>query len=353
MQTQEIQDQGYSRPNARFDANGRLEIRASANGNCRRALWYTAMQYPETNPTPNEQLIVMECGNALEPVVVRAMQRDGWEVTPADTEDPDQYLVLEFTTAIRVTGHYDAKGFIPVIGDEEVVIEIKSRGSDEFKRWEKLGAERSHPEAVAQAAIYTHALFDESRDVVIATMNTDTRQWDYEIIPAERVGRALERARHWLSGLEDHFAEYGVEDDYPPARDFAQNHWRCLRCEFRDLCRPPALDSPEPMPLEVAPPEPEVPQEAALEALSLYEDMHELIKAREEDKKLASEVLSAWLAQQPEDKATLQGRNKKRTLSMVHKTNYSVNLKKLNQLLGPEEREEIVSEKNSEYLRVG
>ena len=30
----------YSRPNARFDADGTLEIRASAVGNCRRALWY-------------------------------------------------------------------------------------------------------------------------------------------------------------------------------------------------------------------------------------------------------------------------------------------------------------------------
>ena len=30
----------YSRPNARFGADGTLEIRASAVGNCRRALWY-------------------------------------------------------------------------------------------------------------------------------------------------------------------------------------------------------------------------------------------------------------------------------------------------------------------------
>ena len=40
----------YSRPNARFGEDGTLEIRASAVGNCRRALWYEANEYPVTNP---------------------------------------------------------------------------------------------------------------------------------------------------------------------------------------------------------------------------------------------------------------------------------------------------------------
>ena len=32
----------FSRPAARFDANGQLEIRASAALGCRRSLWYAA-----------------------------------------------------------------------------------------------------------------------------------------------------------------------------------------------------------------------------------------------------------------------------------------------------------------------
>ena len=55
----------YSRPNARFDADGTLEIRASAVGNCRRALWYEANEYPVTNPRSEESLTVLEAGNAL------------------------------------------------------------------------------------------------------------------------------------------------------------------------------------------------------------------------------------------------------------------------------------------------
>ena len=68
----------YNRPTARFDRDGRLEVRASALGRCRRALWYAATEQPVTNPTTPESQIVLEAGNALEPVVVRALQRAGW-----------------------------------------------------------------------------------------------------------------------------------------------------------------------------------------------------------------------------------------------------------------------------------
>ena len=78
----------YSRPNARIDGDGQLEIRASAAGNCRRALWYEATGHEVTNPKTEESLTVLETGNALEPVVLRAMERAGWEVTPADPQDP-------------------------------------------------------------------------------------------------------------------------------------------------------------------------------------------------------------------------------------------------------------------------
>ena len=61
----------YSRPNARFDEDGQLEIRASAAGGCRRALWYTATGHqPSTTPT-EDSLTILEAGNALEPVVLR------------------------------------------------------------------------------------------------------------------------------------------------------------------------------------------------------------------------------------------------------------------------------------------
>ncbi len=94
----------YSRPNARFDEDGQLEVRASAAGNCRRCLWYAATGYTPTNSPTRESLTVLEAGNALEPVVLRAMERAGWEVTPTDPQDPKQVSVRVGPNMV-VTGH--------------------------------------------------------------------------------------------------------------------------------------------------------------------------------------------------------------------------------------------------------
>ena len=102
----------YSRPNARFDADGALEVRASAVGNCRRALWYEATGYEITNPTTEESLTVLEAGNALEPVVLRAMERAGWDITPTDPIDPER-VAVEVGPNLTVIGHPDATGVLP------------------------------------------------------------------------------------------------------------------------------------------------------------------------------------------------------------------------------------------------
>ena len=173
-------------PTARFDEDGQLEIRASAVGGCRRALWYTATGHrPSTTPT-EDSLTVMEAGNALEPVVLRAMERAGWEVAPADPHDPKPVSV-QLAPNLKVTGHPDATGVMPLFGGA-AVIEVKTRGPGAFKHWQTLGAERSHPDSVAQAAVYTYGTFGEARDAVIATMDTASGAWDYEVIPADRGG---------------------------------------------------------------------------------------------------------------------------------------------------------------------
>ena len=213
----------YSRPNARFDGDGQLEVRASAAGNCRRALWYEATGHEVTNPKTEETLTVLEAGNALEPVVLRAMKRAGWEVTPADPQDP-QHVSVQVGPNMVVTGHPDATGVLPLFGGEAVV-EVKTRGPEAFKRWRTLGAERSHPASVAQAAFYTLGTFGELRDAVIATMDTGSRQWDYEVIPAERVGQALERASEWLGQLGAHLVLYGPDPDALPERDYSVTDW--------------------------------------------------------------------------------------------------------------------------------
>ena len=122
----------FSRPAARFDEDGQLEIRASSALGCRRALWYAATGYESTNPPSEDSLTAMEAGNALEPVVLRAMERAGWRVDPADTRNPES-VSMRLRPSLVVTGHPDATGRMPPVSNtgqaldgDEAVSEVQT-----------------------------------------------------------------------------------------------------------------------------------------------------------------------------------------------------------------------------------
>ena len=338
----------YNRPMARFTGD-RIEVRASALGRCRRALWYSATKQPITNPMSDETKLVLESGNALEPVVVRAMQRRFWTVTPTDRTAPLQVSV-EAAPGLTVTGHPDATGAVELFGDE-VVIEVKTRGPEAFKRWQTLGAERSHPDSVAQAACYTLGLFGHFRDVVIATLDTGSRRWDYEVIPTERVEQAWSRASARLGELADHLDANGPDPDVLPERDFEATDWQCRSCPYLDTCRPALAEASSTQVDDDTAFEP-VSDEEAQSALWHYEEIAELVKSLNADKRESLGTLERWLATQVVSKAQLDGRDKTRTVGLVSTKRYKVDHKQLNALLDPEQRAEIVTESRSEYLRV-
>ena len=336
----------YSRPAAQFNKDGQLEIRASAAKGCRRALWYSATMYEVTNPPAEESMTVLEAGNALEPVVLRSMERAGWEVNPTDPQTPHQVSV-HLGPNLKVTGHPDATGVMPLFGGE-TVIEVKTRGPAAFKRWLTLGAERSHPGSVAQAAIYTYGTFGEARDAVIATMDTGSRQWDYEVIPTDRVARALEDARLWLAPLAQRHALNGEDPHTLPARDFSATSWQCKSCPFLNTCMPGMQGEESTANEATESQEEEITIEGAGEAVTAYAAAQQALKEPEQAKRRALATLKAWMRRQESTKSTIEGR----TVSLVQTKRYSVNYRKLNALLDPETRSEIVTENTSEYVRV-
>ena len=312
----------FSRPAARFDDDGQLEIRASAVGNCRRALWYAATGYEPTNPPSQESLTAMEAGNALEPVVARAMERAGWQVDPQDPQDPQQVTVRIGPNpvsgtgqALLVTGHPDGTARMPLCEDEaaaqsatvqmflfedeppapthgdEMVVEIKTRGPDAFKRWRTLGAERSHPPSVAQAAFYTLGTYGDLRSAAIATMDTGSRTVDYEVIPAERLERALQDACAWLGQLGAHHVLNGPDPDALPDRDFSIGDWQCRYCQFLDICLPGAAEAGE----ATETGDEEVSDEDARDAVSAYAEAQAALKEPEKAKRAALDTLKAWM----------------------------------------------------------
>ena len=331
----------YFRPAARFDEDGCLEVRASAANGCRRALWYTATGHrPSTTPT-GESLTVMEAGTALEPVVLRAMERAGWEVTPSDPHGPEQVSV-RVAAGLRVTGHPGATGSMP-LSRSESVIEVKTRGPAAFRRWQALGTERSHPGSVVQAALYTYGTYGEARDAVIATMDTGSRAWDHEVIPADRVARAMEAARARLGELAGHYALHGADPHVLPERDFSSGSRQCRGCPFLDICLPGTEQEGDTD--EATEEEREVSLEEAREAVAAYAAARETMREPERAKRAALDTLKAWMR---DSKTTVEGR----TVSLVQSKRYSVNYRKLNALLEPDVRTEIVIESESEYVRV-
>ena len=352
----------FSRPAARFDDDGNIEVRASAALGCRRALWYAATDYEPTNPPSEESLTAMEAGNVLEPVVVRAMERAGWKVDAADPLDPQQ-VAVRVGPNILVTGHPDGTVRLPLPEDEAppqmflfegepdtpalgdpVVVEIKTRGPEAFRRWRTLGAERSHPASVAQAAFYTLGEFREMRPAVIATMDTGSRTWDWERIPAERLERALQDACEWLGQVASHHSLNGPDPDALPERDFTAGSWQCRSCPFLALCLPGSAEGDEENETEGK----EVTDEEARDAVAAYAEAQDSVKEPKKAKRGALDTLKAWMRRQGDTKATVNGR----TVSLVRTTRYSVNHRKLNEALDPETRAGIVTESESEYVRV-
>ncbi len=356
----------FSRPSARFDDDGNIEVRASSALGCRRALWYAATGYEPTNPPSEESLTAMEAGNALEPVVVRAMERAGWEVDAPDPRDP-QTVAVRVGPNMIVTGHPDGTVRMPVEDDgaappqlflfdgetdvpayygDPMVVEIKTRGPEAFKRWQTLGAERSHPAAVAQAAFYTLGEFGDLRDAVIATMDTGARTWDWERIPAHRLERALHDASEWLGEVASHHLLNGPDPDALPERDFSATSWQCRSCPFLAVCLPGAAAEVETGESEIE--DKEVSDQEARDAVAAYSEAQESLKEPEKVKRTALDMLKAWMRRQGDSKATVGGR----TVTLVSSTRYSVNHRRLNEALDPEVRAEIVTESESEYVRV-
>ena len=317
---------------------------------------------PPTNPPSEESLVAMEAGNALEPVVLRAMERAGWKVEPADPRDPQQVAVRVGPNLV-VTGHpdgtarmllpegeaspqmflFDDEPDTPVYG-ESMVVEIKTRGPDAFKRWRTLGAERSHPASVAQAAFYTLGVFGGMRDAVIACLDTGSRTWDYELLPAERLEKALGDACAWLGELGAHHVLNGPDPDVLPDRDFSANSWQCRSCPFLDICLPGMAAGDEAEEPEIE----EVTDQEARDAVAAYAEAQETMREPEKAKRAALETLKAWMRRKGDTKATVNGR----TVSLVRTTRYSTNYKRLNEVLDAETRAEIVTENQSEYVRV-
>ena len=200
---------------------------------------------------------------------------------------------------------------------------------------------------MSQAAFYTLGEFGALRDTVIATMDTGNRTWDWERIPADRLERSLQDACAWLGELGAHHVQNGPDPDALPERDFSANSWQCRSCPFLDICLPGMATEDGTDEAEETDGK-EVSDEEARDAVAAYSEAQESIREPEKAKRAALDTLKAWMRRQGDSKATVGDR----TVTLVSSTRYSVNHRRLNEALDPETRAEIVTESESEYVRV-
>ncbi len=202
-----------------------MKMRMSAIGVCQRRLGYVAAKTPESDEIPSRHRALMEMGKLLEPVVKQMMRQDGWVITEEEAVELAQ-------GSLALTGHPDGIARHPELsGGKIAVLEIKTRSSDAARYAWDLGVERSHPETVWQAALYSYALFGKAEDVIIATMDRDSAEYRTERIPAERVERAYLTA---MKRMNDMGRMLKTQTLAPP--EYPAGHWKCQSCPFRSRC---------------------------------------------------------------------------------------------------------------------
>ena len=145
---------------------------------------------------------------------------------------------------------------------------------------------------------------------------------------------------HFLSVIADHVDSNGHKSNSVlPSRNGSSES---------DVPEPARGDAAEPAETNGA----EVSEDDARRALSAYESAMEAMTESKLARRQALETLEAWLRGRGSDQATLTGRNKERSVTLVRKTRRSVDYEKLDSALDPETRAEIVTERVSEFVRI-
>ena len=96
----------------------------------------------------------------------------------------------------------------------------------------------------------------------------------------------------------------------------------------------------------------DVSDDEARQALAAYEAAVEAKDQADQARRRALDTLGAWLRKRGLENAKLSGPNKERRVKIMRSTYRSVNHEKLEALLEPEARAEIVTERELEFVRV-
>ena len=306
-----------SRPNAVW-ADGDIKVRSSAVSECRRALYYSLMDVPVSNPVSESSRFIMDTGTALEDVVIDAVVRQG-EFVVIDKQVP---VELPITDGLTVTGHIDVL-LLDVGIEEEFVGEVKTRGSEAYKNWEVLGVERSHPNTVQQMAMYVYARHGDAKDAYIFVMNVGDRIWGKERVPASQIALAFQDATRRLKEFND-----DIRNNVVPDKEYHRSDWICQQCSWYDVCWngvSNVIDDNKDFTAVVD----TITEDDFKIAVRDYVSAVQAMKSQDSDKESAKTVINNYMTQNGLDAYQFPG---VANVKMVHSSRKNVNWAELNQL---------------------
>ena len=171
--------------------------------------------------------------------------------------------------------------------------------------------------------------------MVIATLNTDERRWDTEVLRPGSLENALNRTDDRMRGFVRQ-----VDAGEIPTPDFEKDYWKCGGCVFRTLCSETREDAVDETTDEAVPSNP-VTREEFQQALLAYEKAHTAGKP----KKDAQDTLRRYMVENSLELMEVEGAEKTRKVKFVAGgPRISVNQKKLRLLLSDAAYAEVVTE---------
>ena len=202
-------------------------LRASRIGSlCDRSIFYSVNGTEETISEKSRR--IFEVGKVLEPVLVRWLRNDGWNVRRNLFLNSNEGMSLSISlNGGSIEAHPDC-----VISREDsglILADIKTMNDRSFRSIKRDGTAKSHPQYADQLTIYAQALRErgyEINSLAIVSLNKNNCEGyiDFFQFEQERYDALRERAERIFAC-----------DDAPEQGSRFQS-WCCSYCGYAHLC---------------------------------------------------------------------------------------------------------------------
>ena len=208
-------------------------MQISCAGQCPRRVAYRTLRYPESDPPDQRSRNIMEISNSLEPIMIRNLENNGWEIRHSILHQDEQLNIQLNDPPVRGSPNGICR-HPQHTKDLWVTLKCKSMSSQKLQEVRRSGIAEIYPECQAQAACYAQALYEmklvsHPQRAIFAAMDREGNfavperlSWDRSYF----VSLSSDLYRTWLSIMQGELPEkpYGTDDPI------------CGSCPYFTLC---------------------------------------------------------------------------------------------------------------------